>query len=136
MRHQQIFVNLPVKDVERSKRFYAAMGYAFNPQFSNEQALSMIISDDIYAMLLVEEFFQTFTPRKISDAHTATEVLTCLSCESRAQVDELIAKARAAGGTVPREPQDMGFMYSQAYADPDGHIWELMYMDITQFPGA
>ena len=130
MRHKQIFVNLPVKDVERSKRFYSAMGYAFNPQFSNEQALSMVISDDIYAMLLVEEFFQTFTPRKISDAHTATEVLTCLSCESRAQVDELIAKARDAGGTVPREPQDMGFMYSQAYADPDGHI------DITQVPGA
>ena len=124
MRHQKIFVNLPVKDVERSKRFYAAMGYEFNPQFSNEQALSMVISEDIYAMLLAEEFFQTFTPRKISDAHTTTEV------------DALIEKAVAAGGTVPRAPQDMGFMYSQAYADPDGHMWELMYMDITQFPGA
>ena len=87
-------------------------------------------------MLLTEPFFQGFINGEISDAARTKEVLTCLSCESKAQVDELIAKARAAGGTVPREPQDMGFMYSQAYADPDGHIWELMYMDITQFPGA
>ncbi|UXH78018.1 VOC family protein [Roseateles amylovorans] len=136
MRHQQIFVNLPIKDLERTRRFYSALGYAFNPQFSNDQAVAMIISDDIYAMLLVEPFFQTFTPKAIADAHQTTEVLTCLSCESRAQVDDLIAKAKAAGGTIPREPQDMGFMYSQAYADPDGHIWELMHMDLSQFPGA
>ena len=121
-------------DIERSKRFYSAMGYAFNPQFSNEQALSMIISDDIYAMLLVESFFQTFTPRPISNAHEATEVLTCLSCESREEVDALVAKALAAGGRAPNEHKDYGFMYYHGFEDLDGHVWELMYMDPNAVP--
>ena len=127
--NKQIFVNLPVKDLQRTKEFFAALGYTFNPQFTNEQAACMVVSDAIYVMLLVESFFQTFTKKPIADASKVTEVLTCLSCESREQVDELVAKAVAAGGKTPNAPQDYGFMYSHGFEDPDGHIWELMYMD-------
>ena len=125
---QQIFVNLPVKDLERSKAFFGKLGYSFNPQFTNEQGACMVISETIYAMLLTEPFFQTFTKKPVADATKSTEVLVCLSCESRAQVDELVAKARAAGGKVPRQAQDHGFMYSHGYEDPDGHTWELVHM--------
>jgi predicted lactoylglutathione lyase len=94
----------------------------------------MVIAEDIYAMLLVEPFFQTFTNKRIADARESTEVLVCLSCESRAEVDELVRKALAAGGTTPRPPQDHGFMYGHAFEDPDGHVWELMWMDPAAVP--
>lgn len=125
-----IYVNLPVKDLARSKAFFSALGYGFNPQFSDENAACMIVSDNhIYVMLLVEPFFQTFTKKQIADTKTSTEVLICLSRPSRAAVDETVAKAVAAGGSVPREAVDMGFMYQHAFEDPDGHTWELAYME-------
>ena len=126
---QQIYVNLPVKDLERSKAFFAKLGYSFNPQFTNEQGACMVVSDSIYVMLLVEPFFQTFTKKPVADAKKTTEVLLCLSCESRAQVDELVAKAVAAGGSTPNAAQDHGFMYQHGFEDLDGHGWELAYMD-------
>ena len=131
---QQIFVNLPVKDLERSKAFFAHLGYSFNPQFTNEQAACMVISDTIYAMLLVEPFFQTFTKKAICDAKKSTEVLLCLSCDSREQVDTLVAKALEAGGATPMDKQDHGFMYGHGFEDLDGHQWELMYMDMGAAP--
>ena len=129
---RKIFVNLPIKDMKRSQAFFSALGFSFNPQFTNEQGACMVITEDIYAMLLVEPFFQTFTKKAIADASKSTEVLVCLSCESRAEVDELVKKALAAGGKAPNAPQDHGFMYGHGFEDPDGHIWELMWMD----PGA
>lgn len=127
--NKQIFVNLPVTDLTKSKAFFAALGYTFNPQFTDENAACMIISDDsIYAMLLTRDFFKTFTAKHIADAREVTEVLTCLSCESREEVDQQVAKAVAAGGKAHRAPQDYGFMYSHGFEDLDGHIWELAYM--------
>ena len=126
--NKQIFVNLAVKDLEKSKAFFAALGYTFNEQFTDQNAACMVISENIYAMLLVKDFFKTFTSKQIADAHEVTEVLNCLSCESREEVDSLVAKAVAAGGKAPREPQDHGFMYAHGFEDLDGHIWELAYM--------
>jgi predicted lactoylglutathione lyase len=126
--HKQIFVNLPVKNLERSKAFFASLGFSFNPQFSNEQGACMVIGENIFAMLLVESFFQTFTQKPLADATQVTEVLNCLSCESRAEVDGLVAKALAAGGKAPNAPQDHGFMYGHGFEDLDGHVWELAYM--------
>jgi predicted lactoylglutathione lyase len=127
--NKQIFVNLPVRDLDKSKAFFTALGYQFDPRFTNEQGASMVIADgSIYAMLLTEDFFRTFTAKPIVRALEATEVLVCLSCDSREEVDELVAKAVAAGGRAPRPPQDHGFMYGHGFEDLDGHIWELVYM--------
>lgn len=126
---RKIFVNLPIKDMERSRAFFSALGFSFNPQFTNEQGACMVISEDIYAMLLVEPFFQTFTKKPIADAKKSTEVLVCLSCDSRAEVDALVKKALAAGGAAPNAPQDHGFMYAHGFEDLDGHVWELVWMD-------
>ncbi|MEO7128513.1 MAG: VOC family protein [Rhodoferax sp.] len=132
---RQIFVNLPIKNMEKSQAFFKSLGFAFNPQFTNEQGACMVISENqSYAMLLVEPFFQTFTKKPVADATQSTEVLVCLSCESRAEVDALVSKARAAGGTVPNAPQDHGFMYGHGFTDLDGHIWELAYMDPNAAP--
>ena len=131
----QIFVNLPVKDLDRSVAFFTALGYRFNPQFTDKNATCMIISDTIYAMLLVEPYFKTFTPRALCDATTHTEALLALSVESRARVDEMVGAALEAGGTEPRERTDMGFMYNRAFADPDGHIWEIFWMDPATVQG-
>lgn len=125
----KIFVNLPVKNLNRSVEFFTQLGYKFNAQFTNENATCMIISEDIYVMLLVEKFFQTFTKKEIVDATKSIEVLLCLSAESKEGVDELVNKAIKAGGTTPSEKQDQGFMYSWGYQDLDGHIWEVVYMD-------
>ena len=125
----KIFVNLPVKDLKKSMAFFAALGYSFNQEFTNETAACMVISEDIYAMLLTHPRFKDFTPRHICDATKSTEVLVCLSCDSRAQVDDLVAKAVAAGGAKHLEPKDYGMMYGHGFQDPDGHIWELMWMD-------
>jgi len=130
--HKNIFVNLAVADLRKSTEFFRKLGYDFNPDFTNDNATSMIVGDNIYAMLLVKDFFKGFIDKPLCDATQATEVLVALSCESRAEVDDLVAKARAAGGAVPRPAQDLGFMYSHAFEDLDGHIWELVYME----PGA
>ena len=129
--HQQIFVNLPIDNMARSQDFFRAMGYEFNANFTNEQGACLVLGDRLYAMLLVKPFFQSFTGKTIVDASQATEVLVCLSCESRAAVDALVAKALAAGGTAPRPPQDHGFMYAHGFEDLDGHIWELAWMDTS-----
>ena len=126
--HKQIFVNLPVSDLKRSMTFFKALGLSFNPAFTNDQAACLVIGENIYAMLLVEDFFRTFTSKEIVDAKRSIEVLVCLSCESRAEVDDLVAKAIAAGGIAPREPQEHGFMYAHAFEDIDGHVWELVHM--------
>jgi predicted lactoylglutathione lyase len=133
---RKIFVNLPIKDMARSRAFYERLDFSFNPQFTNEQGACMVVSDDIFVMLLVEPFFQTFTGKAIADASKTTEVLVCISAESRAEVDDLVRKARAAGGAVPRQPQDHGFMYGHGFEDPDGHIWEVAYMDMSAVPEA
>ena len=125
----KIFVNLPVKNLIKSIEFFTQLGYTFNDQFTDETATCMIVSDDIFVMLLTEAKFQTFTPKAICDATKSTEVLVCLSCESRNDVDEMVKKAVAAGGTIYNEPQDHGFMYAYGYQDLDGHIWELIYME-------
>jgi uncharacterized protein len=122
------FINLPVKDLKASIEFFTKLGYTFNPQFTDETATCMIISEDIYAMLLTHEKFKMFTPKEICDATKSSEVLICLSCESREQVDEMVRKAVAAGGSTYNKPQDHGFMYGHGYQDLDGHIWELMWM--------
>jgi uncharacterized protein len=127
--NKQIFVNLAVKDLDKSKAFFEALGYTFNPQFTNESGACMVIADgSIYAMLLTEPFFKTFVDKPIVQAKEATEVLVCLSCESREEVDALVAKAVAAGGRAPRPPQDHGFMYGHGFEDLDGHVWELAWM--------
>ena len=126
----KIFVNLPVKNLVNSVEFFTKLGFKFDPQFTDETATCMIVADDIFVMLLTEEKFKLFTPKKICDATQSTEVLVCLSCESRAQVDEMVNCAVAAGGTTYNEPQDHGFMYGHGFQDPDGHIWELIFMHI------
>lgn len=125
----QIFVNLPVKDLNKSVAFFTKLGYTFNPQFTDEKATCMIISDTIYVMLLIEPFFQSFTKKDIVDTSKAIEVSICLSAESKDAVNELVAKAEAAGGTIPNPATDYGFMYQHSYDDLDGHHWEIMWMD-------
>lgn len=125
----QIFLNLPVKDLDKSIAFFTKLGYTFNPQFTNEKATCMIISDTIYVMLLTVPFFQSFTKKEIIDAHKAVECYICLSAESKDVVNEMIAKAEAAGATIPDEATDYGFMYQHSYDDLDGHHWEIMWMD-------
>jgi predicted lactoylglutathione lyase len=128
----KIFVNLPVKDLKKSMKFFTSLGYTFNPQFTDETAACMVVSDDIYAMLLTHAKFKEFTPKQICDATKSTEVLVCLSCESRQHVDDLVRKAKAAGGSAYAQSKDYGFMYQHGFQDPDGHLWELIYME----PGA
>ena len=125
----KIFVNLPVKNLPKSIEFFTKLGYKFNPQFTDETATCMIVSEDIFVMLLTEAKFKEFTPKPICDATKSTEVLVCLSCESRQAVSDLVQKAVAAGGTLHAEAKDYGFMFQHGYQDLDGHIWELIYMD-------
>jgi predicted lactoylglutathione lyase len=132
--HKQIFVNLPVGNLPRSRAFFESLGLHFEPKFSNDQGACLVVGDNIFAMLLTNDFFKTFTAKPIADATRSTEVLVCLSCESRAEVDALVQKALAAGGTAPRAPQDHGFMYGHGFEDLDGHIWELVYMDPNAAP--
>lgn len=126
---QMIFVNLPVRDLDASKAFFAALGYTFNPQFTNQDAACMVVSDSIYVMLLVEPFFQTFTRQPLCDARRQTEVITCLSATSCAAVDQLVDKALAAGASEPMPARDYGFMYQRGFQDLDGHLWEIAHMD-------
>lgn len=124
-----IFVNLAVNDLQRSRDFYSALGYSINENFSDDNAICVVMSDAIYAMLLKPDFFKTFTTKELIDAQKSIQVLNALDEPSRDAVDAHLAKALAAGGTETRDVQDMGFMYSRAYADPDGHVWEILWMD-------
>jgi uncharacterized protein len=126
---RQIFVNLSVKDLNKSVEFFTKLDFTFNPQFTNEDATCMIVDENIFVMLLVEKYFQTFIPKEICDTSKTTEVLVSLSFESRAEVDAMVAKAIAAGGTTYKEPSDMGFMYQHGFQDLDGHLWEIFFMD-------
>lgn len=125
----QIFVNLPVKDLNRSVAFFTQLGYTFNAQFTNENATCMIISDTIYVMLLVEPFFKGFTKTEICDTSIYNESIISLSVESREAVTDVVRKAIEAGATTPNAPQDHGFMYGHGFTDLDGHLWEYFYMD-------
>jgi predicted lactoylglutathione lyase len=126
-----IFVNLPVSDLERSNAFYEAIGAEKNEQFSDHTATCMVFSETIHAMLLTHDKFRQFTPKKIADAKQTSEVLICLSADSREAVDDMVGKAHAAGGVIdPAPKQDYGFMYGRSFEDPDGHIWEVMWMDV------
>ena len=131
----QVFINLPVKDLNKSVEFFTKLGYTFNAQFTDENATCMIISDTIYVMLLTETYFKTFISKEIVDAKKATEVLIALSCDSKEAVDVLVDKALAAGGRAPKEPQDHGFMYSRSFEDLDGHIWEIFWMNPNHVHG-
>ncbi len=130
----KIFVNLHVKDLEISKVFYTKLGFSINEQFSDETAACVVISDNIYVMLLTHPKFKKFTPKDISDATKTTEVLNALSLENKEQVNILANTALAAGGSEARPVEDHGFMYTRAINDPDGHIWELFWMDMDAIP--
>ncbi len=125
----QVFINLPVKDLNRSIEFFTRLGYTFNPQFTDEKATCMIVSDTIYVMLLVEPFFQSFTKKEICDTSKAAEVAICLSAESKDAVNDIVNKAVAAGATVPDPANDHGWMYLHSFDDLDGHHWEYTWMD-------
>ncbi len=130
----KIFVNLPVKDLKKSVDFFTKLGFTFNPQFTDESATCMIIGDNIFAMLLVEERFRDFTKKPISDAKKSTEVLLALDAESKDEVDNIVKKAVKAGGSVYADPMDHGWMYIHSFADLDGHQWEFAYMDESAIP--
>jgi predicted lactoylglutathione lyase len=135
MYQQMIFVNLAVNDVDASKKFFTELGYTINPQFTTDDSACVVISDTIVAMMLSKQRYADFTKKEIADATTTSEVLLCLSAESRAKVDELVEKAAAAGGTANSDVQDHGFMYGRSFDDPDGHSWEIMWMDPAAVQG-
>ncbi|WP_338895846.1 VOC family protein [Streptomyces sp. TG1A-60] len=135
MYQQMIFVNLPVNDLDASKKFFTELGYSINPQFSDENAASVVISETIVAMLLTKPFYASFTNKEIADSTKTSEVMLALSAESRAQVDELVDKAVAAGGTASEKVQEMDFMYGRAFDDLDGHTWEVVWMDPAAIEG-
>ncbi len=130
----KIFVNLPVKDLEKSIAFFTQLGFSFNPQFTDDSATCMIIADNIFAMLMVESRFKNFTKKDIADATKTTEVLLALDSESKHAVDEMVRKAVAAGGSVYMPAQDHGWMYGHSFADIDGHQWEVFYIDESAIP--
>lgn len=127
--NKQIIFNLPVRDLERSKAFFTALGFSLNPRFSNENALFMnVVEDSLDVMLMTEAFFQSLINKPVVRARDANEVIICLSCESREEVDSLIARAQAAGARIPHPPEDHGFIYDQGFEDLDGHLWNLVWM--------
>lgn len=130
----RIFINLPVKDINASLRFFSQIGFEFDQRFSSPDTLCMVVSEHIYVMLLEQARFKTFTKKPISDAHTHTEVLIALDADSREGVDEMVRKALEAGGALYAEPIDHGFMYSHSFEDLDGHQWEIGFMDMSQIP--
>lgn len=130
----QIFVNLPVTDLQKSIDFFSKIGFTFNPQFTDDKSTCMIIGPNIFAMLLVRERFQDFTKKEISDAHKTTEVLLAIDVPTRQAVDEMVSNAVAAGGTTYMNPQDHGWMYQHSFADLDGHQWEVLFMDESLLP--
>lgn len=135
MSRPRLYVNLPVDDLARSVAFFTALGFAFDPRFTDDTATCMIVGDDSFVMLLARPFFQTFTRKPLCD-RTCTEVILCLSQPDRAAVDAMVARARAAGADVPASAVDHGFMYQHGFEDPDGHLWEVMAMDADALPAA
>lgn len=131
---RKVFINLPVKNLERSVSFFTKLGFSFDPQFTDDKATCMIIEEGSFVMLITESFFQTFIEKQICDAKVATEVIISLDTNSREEVQQLVAKAEKLGGTVYKEPQDYGWMYQHGFGDLDGHQWEIIYMDISKFP--
>ncbi|MCH5718617.1 VOC family protein [Niabella hibiscisoli] len=131
---QQIFINLPVKDLKQSMDFYTAIGFTNNPQFTDDKAACMVVSDTIFVMLLIHERFKDFTSKEIADTRKTVAVLNALSVESAEGVNEVVDKAIAAGGNEYAEPKDYGFMQQRCFEDLDGHNWEITYMDMSQFP--
>lgn len=130
---QQIFVNLPVKDLDKTKAFWISLGFSFNPQFTDDNAASLVLGENIFAMLLKEEFFKTFTARNIINAHNDVEVLNCISLESKEAVNEIVDKA-VANGARETKSQDHGWMYLRGFEDLDGHGWEVMHADMSKLP--
>jgi predicted lactoylglutathione lyase len=127
--NKQIIFNLPVQDLERSKAFFSALGFSVNPRFSNENALFMnVVDDTLHVMLMTKAFFESLINKPAVQAREANEVIICLSCESREELDSLIARAQAAGARIPHPPEDHGFMYDQGFEDLDGHLWNLVWM--------
>ena len=127
---RKLFVNLPVKDLSKSVEFFTKLGFDFNPDFTDENATCIVLSEEAFGMLLVEDFFATFTNKKIADAVKNTEAILALSAESREEVDELADNALAAGAQPSNDPTDKGFMYTRSFQDLDGHLWEVVYMDM------
>lgn len=135
MATRKIFVNLAVRDLKKSMEFFSRLGFEFDPRFTDEKAACMVVSEEAYVMLLSRPFFETFTKRAVCDTDRHTEGLFALSCESRAEVDELVRKAIAGGGRNAMDPVDHGFMYGWSFYDPDGHHWEVVWMDPTAIAG-
>jgi predicted lactoylglutathione lyase len=131
---RKLFVNLPVSDLKRSIDFFTQLGFTFDPQFTDDSATCMLLSDEAFVMLLVEPRFSDFVTKQICDTTTHTEVIMCVSADSREEVDALVHKALAAGGKPSNDPIDHGFMYGWSFQDPDGHLWEVMYMDPSGMP--
>jgi len=127
----KLFVNLPVKDLNKTVKFFTKLGFTFNPQFTDENATCMIVGKDVFVMLLVEKFFKTFTKKEISDTTKNTEAIVALSAQSREEVDQMMDKVLGAGGREARDPQDHGWMYGRSFEDINGHLWEIFYMDET-----
>ncbi|MDQ0321851.1 putative lactoylglutathione lyase [Pararhizobium capsulatum DSM 1112] len=132
---RMIFVNLPIKDVARSKAFFSGLGFSFNPEYSDESTLCMVVEQNIFVMLMHEDRFKGFLAGEVSDTAKGTEVLTCLSVSSRKEVDDTLARALELGGKSWLPVMDYGFMYGCSFQDPDGHVWELSYME-PQAPSA
>jgi uncharacterized protein len=128
---QQIFVNLPVKKLDRAIAFFLELGFVLDPRYTNANGACVVIAPSIHVMLLTESFFRTFTPRRVSDATVSTEVIVCLSLDSRDAVDAMVDRAIAAGGTTPIQPKDYGFMYQHGFQDLDGHLWELIHVEAS-----
>jgi predicted lactoylglutathione lyase len=131
---KQIFVNLPVKDLTKSMDFFKGLGFSFNMQFTDQNAACLVLGENLYVMLLTEPFFKTFTNKEICDSSAYTEVLIAIDVDAREKVDEMVNKAVSSGGSIYREPQDYGWMYQNAFSDPDGHQWEVVFMDTSQIP--
>lgn len=131
----QIFVNVPVKDLEKTKKFWIDLGFTFNPQFTDEKAGALVLGENIFAMLITEPFYKTFIAKKeIADSSKVSEVINAVSVDSKEKVDELVEKALSAGAVKYKETDDYGWMYSRSFQDLDGHLWEVLYIDTTKVP--
>ncbi len=130
----KVFINLPVTNLQKSMAFFQGLGFSFNPQFTDEKAACMVVSDSIFVMLLTSTYFQSFIDTEICDANQATEVLIALDAASADEVKQFVSKAQALGGRIYAEAKDHGFMYQHSFADLDGHKWEIAYVDMNQFP--
>lgn len=125
----QLFLNLPVQDLQRSVGFFTALGFTFNPDFTDENATCMVVNENAYVMLLVEAYFKTFTTKEVTGTSGSAEAIIAYSVDSREAVDQAVQTALASGGSASQEAHDYGFMYNHSFQDPDGHLWEVFWMD-------